>query len=313
MKWMHSSVEIGPNVFPHVNSIKFKQSRKDLIQRATILLPNIKSKVKLEDAVKVGQKVYISVGYDEFMFEEFSGYVSQIIPTRPFRIEVEDEMWQHKYDVINKSWKSVKLAEVLQFLVPNAEVNCQDITLTNFAITRVSTAKALEQIKDTYGLDVYYKRDKLYVGLAYLDGETRSVIYHLQKNCLEGKDLEFKRKEDVKIKIRAIGFTPENKKIEVVYPNDNLETYEERTLTFYDKTEAELMAIAKERINDFIYDGYRGTIKSFGRPLAQHGMVADIRDDKYPEREAKVFIDSVNTTYSAKGFRRDIELGRRAE
>jgi hypothetical protein len=312
MRMMGSYITIADYGFPHCNSVTITQSRRELVQRATVKLPNIKGTLSVEEAIKVGDAIKIELGYDGNLHEEFRGYVTQINPNRPFSIECEDEMWQLKQTVVNKSWKTIKLRELLEYLVPEADINCQDITLTDFRIVRSSKAKALQEIKDTYGLDAYYKNGQLYVGLAYLDGENQTLIYDFQKNCLEGRDLEFRKKEEVKIKIRAVAFTPDNKRIEVFYPDDDLEDYEERTLTFYNKSESELKEIAKERLDDFIYDGYRGTIVGFGIPRPRHGMIVDLRDNRYPERSGKVFIDAVKTTFSTKGFRRKIILGRRA-
>ena len=84
------------------------------------------------------------------------------------------------------------------------------------------------------------------------------------------------------------------------------------TLHYYNKSLAELTSLANEAIKNMKYDGYRGSFTSKGIPYITHGMVADIVDERYPERQGKYFVDSVSINYDSNGFNREIELGRAA-
>lgn len=312
MKWMNSRVTInGKYVFSHVISFKYKNSREQLTQSGHLELPNVSGILKLADPIKVGDSILIEAGYDNEYHREFSGFITKVYPGTPFKLDFEDKMWLAKQTTVNKSYRSIKLKDLLIELFPDALINTQDITLTDFRIVRSSKAKVLQSIKDMYGLDAYYKDDQLYVGLAYNDGEDSTIIYDLQRNCISN-NLEYRTKDEVKIKLKVISFSPDNKKIEVIYPEDKLEDYEERTFHTYNKTEPEMLAIAKEKIKDYIYDGFRGTITGFGIPRPKVGSIMDIRSPRYTEVNAKAFADAVEVSYSSKGFRRECTLGRRA-
>jgi len=303
---MSSYIEIGNYVFRNVNAVSIESSWKNLTQRAKIKLPNIKA--LLEKNIKPGDPVIIKLGYNSSLNIEYEGFVSTIAPSTPIEITCEDEMWKLKQQTVTMSWRSVTLKEVLKYLVPDATIECPDIILSPFRIDKLSKAKALEKLKDEFTLVIYFRGKNLYAGLAYQEKDLGRQKYHFQKNIAHSS-LVYKGKDDVKIKVKAISIMPNNTKIDTELGDAD---GEQRTLHFYNLTLAELKKQAQEKINLMKYDGYRGTFTGFGVPVVKHGMVAELLDNKYPERAGSYFIDSVNTTYDSNGFRREIELGRKA-
>ena len=307
---MTSYIEIGNYIFRNqVNAVGIKTGRKHFGDKATIKLPNIKG--LLEKTIKTNDPVLIKLGYDGENFQEFTGYVSEVSPKIPLEISCEDEMYQlRRQEIKSASWESISLKKLIDYIVPGANINCHDITLSPFRIDNDvrSRAEALQKIKDEFGLDVYYRGNQLYVGLAYQE-KVGEVNFHFQKNAIMG-DLFFKRKEDLRLRIKAISFDRNNKKTQVEVGDKNGEIH---TLHFYNKSAAELKKLALEKINLMKYDGYRGSFKSKGVPRATHGMIANLDDDKYPERKGSYFIDEIESTYnSSDGFSRKITLGRKA-
>lgn len=313
MKVMNSRIEIGSLVFSNrVNSVAVQSSRKNITGTATIKLPNLRRQTdqqKIEKIIRVGDAVKIMLGYDDRLVSEFEGYVSIISPQIPLEIICEDEMWKLKQETVSMSWRSTTLKEVLRFLVPTATINCPDITMAPFRLNKVTKAKALEQIKDEYILDIYFRGKTLFAGLAYTETGLGEVNYHFQKNALMG-NLQYRRKEDVKIKVKAIGMQPDNTKIEVEVGDTDGETH---TLHFYNKTKEDLNALAEQKIKLMRYDGYRGSFTGFGQPYASHGMVANLMDDRYPERAGRYLIDGTGVKYDQSGYRREVSLGLKAE
>lgn len=314
MHAMTCYITIGNRTFQRCNSIRVKSSRKTLSDTAIVKLANVKT--LLDDPnkqINVGDSIEISTGYNGNNTLEFTGYVAEIMPTSPLELRCEDEMWQLKQsEEISKSWKSVKLADVIKYLVSDSNaIQCPDITLSPFRLNRVTKYKAIEIIKEEYGLDIYFRDKKLYAGLAY--GEAgKTVKCHFQKNVPGSKlqtGLIYKRKSDIKIKVNAISLTPDNKKIEV---NVGDATGELHTLHFYNLTETELKQQAADMIDKLKYDGYRGNLKAFGLPASKHGDVAVLQDENHPERAGSLFIDSVEIEYSPNGYKRTIELGKKA-
>lgn len=315
MRWMSCYIEIGNRTFQRCNSIIVKSSRKTLTDTAIVKLANVKS--LLSDPtkkIKVGDKVEISFGYNGFNNIEFTGYVAEIMPTIPLQLRCEDESWTLKRgDSISKSWESVSLKEVLKFLVSDVNTTeCPDITLSPFRLDKVTKYRALEIIKEAYNLDVYFRDKKLYAGLAYGESGSKRVVYHFQKNIPSSRlqtGLVYKRKEDVKIKVKAISISPDNKKTEVTVGDEIGETH---TLHFFDLTKAELKQQAEAMISKMKYDGYRGTLLAFGDPVFRHGDVAVMQDDWYPDRAGDFFGDAVEARYTTGGIRRIIDLGKKA-
>jgi len=313
---MGSYIEIGKYGFANqLHSAKIISGRKEFGDRATLQFPNIKG--MLDKVIKAGDAVVIKLGYDGDLHEEFRGYVRSVSPKIPLTIECEDEFYQLKRQPIEAaSWETVKLKDLIAYIAPGATVTVHDITLSSFRIDDSvrSRAEALEKLKAEYGLDAYYQQGKLYVGLAYGSPTTptKEVVYQFDGVVANAKmgDMEFRRSDEVLLQVKAISLSRDNEKREVVVGDKNGET---RTLHFYNKTAAELKALATDQLDKLKYDGYRGSFKAKGLPLVQHGMVADLRSEKYPERAGKYFIDGVTTTYNGSdGFSRAVTLGLKA-
>lgn len=305
---MVANITIGNYVFKYVNSYEVKRSWKTIIQTATIKLPNING---LIEAIKVGDNVTIQSGYDELMFTEFVGYVSEITPNIPVEIKCECGMWKLKQENVSKAWRTTSLQEVVTFLVPDVQTECPAITLAPFRLDKVSKAKALQKLKDEYMLTVYFRLDKLFVGLAYTEKNLPTVNYLFRTEGANANidGLTFKNANDTKLKVKAISLLPNNKQLKKEYGDEDGNT---TTLHYYNKTEAELDVLAKEQIQRLKYDGYKGTFKTKALPYIDHGYTANIKDAKYPDKQQSVFVDAVTVTYGPDGYNRLIEAGRRA-
>jgi hypothetical protein len=311
---MNSYIEIGPFVFrDRIAGVSIKSSWKNLSDTAVITLPNLvrlTDNTRPETLLKVGDKVLIRLGYNNQLNDEFIGYISRIKPAIPFVIECEDEMWKLKQTTVSMSWPSIKLADLIKYLVPTADVTCPDITLSPFRLDKVSIAKALQKLKEEYMLTSYFRAGKLYVGLPYFE-TLPTVAYNFQGNVPKDglAGLEYKRSDDVRLKVKAIGMLPNNTRDEVEVGDEGGDT---TTLHFYNKSGNELKALAAQKLGEMKFDGYRGSFTAFGVPMPIHGMIAKVTDSRYPERSGSFFIDSVNVEFNSSGFRRQIELGKKA-
>jgi hypothetical protein len=306
MLWMNSNITIGDYEFTSCHSFTTVKSWKQMTQTASIKMHNIAG---LLSAIKVGDPVVIKGAYDDEYVEEFKGYVSEILPTTPVEIKCEDEMWKLKQTTKSGSWKSIKLKDLLKFLVPDAKIECPDVTLSPFRIAEnTSVSFALQKLKDDFLLTSYYRDTTLFVGLPYVEKGLPEVVYHFQQNA-KATSLIYKAKEDLKIKVRAVSVLPNNKRIEKDFGDaDGNAT----TVHFYNKTEAELKVLAQEHIDRMKYDGYKGSFRSLGgRPFCDHSWTCWLEDDNYPEREQGVFADQVTTNYGPEGYYRVIVPGRR--
>lgn len=304
---MNSEITIGDYIFRVCHSFSVRRSWKTITQIATIKLPNFEG---LIDKIKVGDEVEIKGGYDGEYNREFVGHVSEIMPTIPVEIKCECKMWKLKQETISMSWQSTTLRDVLKFLVPGATIECPEVTLSPFRLDKVTKAKALQKLKDEYLLTVYYRFEKLFVGLPYTEKDlpTKNYLFRTEGANANIDGLIFKNAADVKIKVKAISMFPNNKKIVKEYgDNDGNST----TLHYYNKSESEMDALVKEQMDRMKYDGYRGTFKTKGMPFIDHGHIAHLLDAKYPEKEQSVFVDSVAVEYGPSGYNRIVEAGKK--
>lgn len=298
--------------FTKANRVRIESGIKRLVSTASITLPNVKTFLgnpsELDRLMVVGSKVIIKLGYNGNNVEEFSGYISEKLPNVPFEIRCEDEMWKLRQTTITKAWSSITLKDLLKYLVPDIELNASvwDITLTDFRIDRANVVQVLEKLKESYGLVIYYRNGKVYASLPYANtANDNNVYYHFQTNVIKS-NLVFRSGDNYRLKVRAISMQPDNTKFEVAVGDQDGDT---TTLHFYNLNRDELLKQAEQRLMVMKSTGYKGTILTFGVPVARPGDIAFFTDANYPEREGANYIDDVVTEWGVGGFRRTITPG----
>src|SRR5690606_36481060 len=91
--------------------------------------------------------------------------------------------------------------------------NIPDVNFNQFALDKVNGLFALQQIKDSYNLTVYFRNKELYAGLAY-GQQFGEVNYSLTHNVID-HDLTYRNEEDVLLKVKAVGIKRDNTKTDV--------------------------------------------------------------------------------------------------
>ena len=315
----NAKVTIGPyDASASFSEFEGTSTWKSIGDSATLKLGGLRA--RLENQITTGMKVTVELGYDGQYFPEFEGYVAEIMPTLPFTLRLEDAAYQLKRQTVTKSWKSVSLKDVLRYLYDGpVSISVPDVTLAPFRLDRVSKYKALEKIKEEFGLTIYFRGATLFAGLAYTDKQAKDVVLYritgdwrqqLAPNVVDS-DLTYKRRDDVRLGVRAVSILRNNKRVEAKVGDED---GDQITMHFYNVTsEASLKKLATEKLNLLKFEGYRGSLTTFGIPGVEHGMAAQLRDELYPEREMEVFVDEVKTSVSkSNGFRRVLQLGRKA-
>ncbi len=310
-----------------------------------------------------GDKIDISLGYiytqngsDVIdMNKEFSGFISKVNPRIPIQIECEDDMYLLKQiQAPNKTWLSSRydlegmLAEMLKgtpfTAVTGVKVSNKISTKIGTFITHNETvSQVLDRLKkeahfNAYirrnsdgskelrcGSIVYYPKDQIET----VNGQQieRDFVFDFQKNIIND-DLEFRRKDDINIRIRAISKLEEAlvttnssggtkktiKQIEVTVPTGKTSLESElRTMHFYNLTREELTKRANTQLNRLFYEGFKGGFTTFGIPSVRHGDRITLVDKKVLDRAGTYLCKGVTKTFGQSGFRQKINLDMRID
>lgn len=309
MKVLNCNISIGEYIFTYVKKLEIETSWKMLTDTAVITLPsNVKDAFnhnKLSKAVKAGDPVVISIGYDEELVEAFRGYVTHVAPRVPVQITCEDEMWKLKQNNIVDSGKKQYLNDLLAKHFPNYTINAINVEIGKYYIDNISGAKFLEALKKDFGLYSFFRGNTLCVGKRYDRNTSGAAKFKLDYNIAKD-DLEFKAADQVKLKIRAISNNSNGTKTEVELGDP---AGESRTLNFYNLSKAELQAAAEREKERLIYDGWRGSFKAFGEPFVKHGDIVTLEHNEESDKTGKYWVDAVKYTFGTDGFRQEIKLG----
>ena len=266
----------------------------------------------VENALKVGDKVSIKLGYEEkYEGVEFTGFVVAIGSKIPLEIKCEDAMWLLRRKNITHAFNDkTPLKTILQKVVENTELELSDkipdVEVEKFIIRNANGTQVLQKLKEHLALSIYLDSEgKLYAGLEQLNNLHKEAIYDLNYNLVEN-NLEYKTAEQKRLRIKYTYMDSKNKKksVEVGDKDGELRTF--HTSIISDEKKMEEMAHAE--MQKLKYDGFEGSVKSFLIPFSTNGMTAVIKDKEHPNREGKYFIKKVVTSFGNNGARREISI-----
>lgn len=271
---------------------------------------NTTESVQTADVFNRGDKVEIRLGYDDDLRLEFEGYIKRLNFSKPLQIECEGCEFLLRSPMPTKTWAKTTLTEVLNYIIDGTGIELYDempdISFDDFVIgANLDRLQTLQQVKEKYGLTVYFEGNKLYAGLAYTRNNG-TVKYELGTNTLKDDQLKYRSADDVALKIKAVWIRPDNTKLEaeVGDPSGSL-----RTLHFYNVSSVdELKRIATEEMQKYKYSGYEGKIITFAQPFALPAMKGEIVDKSYPERNGTYYITKTTVKADTGGVRRTVEF-----
>lgn len=315
---LEGKIEIGNFVFRVLHDVEITKSVELIADTAIIKLPT-RFKVKqnneikfTEVAIKVGNPVKITLAYEnKYKGVEFIGFVKKIKPTTPIEVHCEDAMWLLRRKNITKVWEKTTLKEILQEVVKGTDLriaeNIPKIPLENYTIRNANGVQVLQHLKKEFRLSSFINdNNELYCGLKQLTNINEQVIYDLNYNLIEN-NLEYKTKEERKIKVRYTYIAPDNKRKHVEQGDNDGALRSFHTSVVSD--ENLLREMAKSEVEKLKYDGFDGEVVSFLIPYATRGMVAKIEDKEYPHKKGTYFIKKVVTTFGTDGAKRTVTIG----
>jgi hypothetical protein len=207
-----------------------------------------------------------------------------------------------------------------------------------------TAAQLLDRLRRLYGFNSYFRGDELRCGvLAYYASDAFSHVFIMNgangNIPSEGQELEYQRKDDIVLSaiahntIKAAngtckdGSTTKYKdtRLEVLVTirngnkttrviergervSDNTEG-ERRTFFFQDATTtAQLAAKAFEKLEQYYYDGMKGSFDTFGIPYVRHGDHVQLSNPDKPECDGIYKVKKVTYTGGESGLRQTIEI-----
>ncbi len=305
--------------FTAISSCSIVEDTENLTDTCTIALPK---KIKWAGAVggganppvKRGDKITVQMGYNDTLKTRFVGYVRRVSIGVPVKLECEDGMFMLKLaEVKKKGYKSVTLDQLVADILTGTGIKHtlidKNIVLGPYRITRNTVAEELSELKREFGLMAYFRTVSdeaiLYVGFTYPFDGRRTERFVFSKNIV-AEELEYRRKEDIKMKVKATSIQAKSSQRITVEVGDK--DGELRTVYHYNLKRDELKVFAQSELERFKYTGYQGSFTGFGEPMVNKTDIADVTGSD--GNRGKYLIKKVETTFGMDGYRQKIELGK---
>lgn len=218
-----------------------------------------------------------------------------------------------------------------------------ETTFDQLVVLNETAAQLLNRLHRQYGFFSYFRGNELRCGsLRYVPNEANTEIFVMDgikgNVCAEGKDLEYQRRDDIVLSAVAHNVVTETKTATTVdgtpkTAKKRLEVFvslyngvqtskvlgsgerapentegERREFFFPEaKTEQQLIDRAFKELEQYYYDGMKGSFKTWAVPFVQHGDNADVRSVLYPEQNGVYKIEAVEYSGSTtEGLRQQI-------
>lgn len=270
--------------------------------------------------LRVGDRVEIMAGYYTQRQKLFTGYITRVKPKLPVEIECEDEMWLLKQKTIEKFSKSgVTLTSLLKDISGGSAfsvtvngatvkvpfVTTMEMTLGQFRISNATVAQVLEELRSTYNIQSFFRDGTLYVGLAYVPALQKTIAqpFDFTWNVEDASELEWRKKDDVKIKVTVTSKVAGAKDLKKVYGDNDGQAV---NIKLNGASAADMDAIGNSSANSLKYTGFYGKFTAFGEPFVRHGDIITTVDPKLPEVKGSYIVRAVKYKFG-EGFRQTIE------
>lgn len=299
-------------VFTSVAECVIVRDSEALTDTATITLPKkIKWISTGENPLRRGDRVAISMGYNDDLTLLFSGYITTMGVKTPLVINCEDEMFSLKNRAAKKlAYKSASLTQILQDQDLGIRFKVYgEQQIGQYRITSDTVSELLDQLKKN-GIRSFFRLEDgqpvLYCGVLFPE-QGRRVVFEQGTNIIDDSSLEIQKAEDVKLRVKAVSYSPTNKRVTVeVGDSDG----QQRTLQAYNKNKQELEAWAKQELERLKRDGLTGSFTTFGLEWVDKLDNVAIRMDG--QRQGIYQVKKNEITFGSGGIRQNITIEGRA-
>jgi hypothetical protein len=308
------NITINKIVFTLLVGIEITEDVETLTDTCVITIPKkIKWKgtniLEGDVPIKRGDKVSVKLGYDATNTEVFTGYVRDVQAQVPMRITCEDEMFILKTKEVKKQTVTGTLDNMITALVGDAipvVLTEGDTYLGKYRFTRTTIAQELEEMKREFGLQAFCKGGKLYVCWITPFDTKQFGRFEWGKNIIT-ENLKYTRKEDIRLKVKAISLQGSKDKRIVEELGDK--NGEIREVYAYNLNREQLKEFASKELDRLKQTKYEGSIIVFGLPVL-HKMDI-VRLKAQDGNRGSYGIKKIVRLFGINGYRQEIELGMR--
>lgn len=303
-------------IIDKITACEIERSTDDLTDTCKIMLP----KRMLWDAkegapLRRGDKVRVSLGYDDALQLAFVGYIREVGFKTPVVIECEDEMYRLKQQAtVKRAYRNASISQILSDQGLSNYKVLGEQTLGAYRVNADTVASLLGALKEQ-GVRSFFRYESgqpvLYAGVIFERGSSGKPEQVIRSgvNLISDASLKEQHGDTMRIKVKAISFLPsskrgQRKKIKLELGDSDGEL---RTLHTCGKNERELRAWAEQELRRIKRDGLTGSVTTFGgRLLDKLDTVGVVIDG---ERKGVYQVKKVTIKYGTDGFRQEVTLG----
>ncbi|NJM13965.1 MAG: hypothetical protein HC896_00020 [Bacteroidales bacterium] len=321
------NITIGKYTFTRCAGAEVERSIHDIVDTCKIKLPVAvitmdnagKWATDITDVVKVGDKVEAFFYYEDYeqYGEKFNGWVRKVNYAYPAEIEIENDAWLLRKAIDKKAFAKASIKSIVEYIVKGLGIKLYPkmpaMQIDTYNVKANNALVELERLRDEFNMVCFFTKDNtLYFGPAYThkfdDDEAQNTVKYALSgpttNLIDATSLKYVYSDERKLEIKAMAFVGGNKKIELSVGKSGGDS---RTMWFTASDKKTLEEQALQKLKEFNYDGYEGSLKTFLIPLAKPAMSALITDPVFG-REGRYFIEAVKTEWGTGGARRDVSI-----
>lgn len=310
---MRYDIRVGNYKVGMLEKVEINRSVELLADTATITLPaaEYNAALDVESKIKRGDKVTISLGYEETgMVEEFAGWVQRIgTDNGAITIECEDDLFKFRIGLKDQQKTDITLADLLKLVVKGIgggyKIDCSySWTYEKFTINSATGFDVLKKVQEESGADIYIHGDMLHV---HAPGQTvgKDIIYDFAQN-VQSCNLNYRRADERKVQVVVKAITPDGKVKERHFGPTGADKVEVKCATSDD---ASMKLRGESERKRLTFDGYDGSITTWLVPFVIPGDSANLHDAEYDYKDGRYFVRAVKTEFSSSGGTREVELG----
>ena len=301
-----------------VTAIEIQRSTEELTDTCKITLPKRMLWDQREGTpLRRGDKVRVSIGYDDALQLAFVGYIREVGFKTPVELICEDEMYRLKTQpTIPKAYRSATVEQVLKdqgIATPIRVMGEQH--LGAYRVQSDTVASLLGQLKEQ-GVRSFFRYENgeavLYSGVLFDHevGQSARQVIASGINLISDTQLKQQHADTLRLKVKAVSLMPEGrkgpKKIKVEVGDQDGEL---RTLHTYNKSESELRKWAEQDLQRLKRDGLTGSVTTFGYRLIDKLDHVAIRLEG--KRMGVYQAKKVVIKYGSEGLHQEVTLGNR--